>query len=187
MSRGESGLYPRLDEPWSDVDDEGIESRYDQPTPTLHPGERDGVLDPNNIQRHSYSTQNSTDAVNLSEFEDHYLKHSSRRSPGLRNKKQDSYSSPRSMPSSTNPPSLWLLDGGAGSRAQGVVSTLTCALCWMLGVCERTKRWALAASLWKKALLAILLGLLSSMIVTALRSQFDTSTLGEFKPNCLSL
>lgn len=175
-------LYPDLNEPWSDVDeDERLES---EDTDTGHPLYRDRAnataLSYVDSARINYRKLDSTDGVNLSEFEDYYLQHnrrSSRSTPGQNRHlpphkpHSNSLSSPgltSSLPPRSPPGRCPLSVGVHVSR---VVHRGRRAL--VSGV-----RWFVGASLWKRAMTAGLLGLLCAVIYSSLKAQSNTGGKG---------
>lgn len=153
-------LYPSLNEPWSDVDEEDPRD------------EEDSMQFYNREQRESssrhinYSNTSSergrefTDTVSLTEFEDHFLKR--RQTPGQNG------SEPRrehSENSETN------------SRVKSSVTTSNFVSCGR-DVALRGLQWVVAASLWKKALLGSGLGLMCAMLLSSFRLQMESPTKG---------
>ena len=188
-----SGLYPRLEEPWSDVDDEGAVLGEDDPGTSLFYGQG-GVGEtetgPSNLQHRSHSPRDSTDGVSLSEFEDHFLGRSGRSGsydpPVLQrlHRKWQERNSPllyHSAAGNVSSSSIF----GDNMRGQTSVSVSSVSI-WVWDVGGRIVEWTLAASLWKKAVMTVLLAVLCSMIVTALRTQLDTHKLGELSCNQVS-
>lgn len=167
-------LYPNLNEPWSDVDDEeppredsmrdekfyyGRESRET-------PRERSG---PAHSSRHNYSNMSSsgnrefTDTVSLSEFEDHFLKY--RQTPG------QNHSQTRKMHSE---------DTTAASRVTGGHSSISISHIVSCGrdIASQSLQWVVGASLWKKAVLGSALGLMCAVLLSILRAQVETPSKG---------
>ena len=175
-----SELYPRLEEPWSDIDDEGIGPEEDTQSSSLSHRERGN----SGLQNRSCAPRDTTVAVNLLELEDHYLRRSSHDSPAppLHMRWPSDHVSPAQSASNASSSQSIFSRGSEGkTRNYSVGVSFLLGWVWCVGV--RGLRWAERASLWKKALLAVLLGLLSSMIVTTLRRQLDTHRDGEEPPH----
>ena len=189
-----SGLYPKLDEPWSDVDEEEgtILEDYDQTSSLYHGGvgEDTETVDRDPLQSHYGSPGDATDGgVSLSEFEEHFLSRQDSRSgsheaaPVLQrlHKKWHERNSPMSASYAASagenyfPP---IFGGNARNLSSSVGFTNRV---WGVGV--RAVQWTVAASLWKKAVLTVLLGVLCSMFASALRTPMDTHKLGEVSRN----
>jgi hypothetical protein len=192
-----SGLYPKLDEPWSDVDEEGTvveEDDDDNPGSCGQGGPGAVYSRPSNLSDHSRSPRDSTDGVNLSEFQDHFLGRregasGSHDPPVLqrlhqkwqeRNSPASSYGrvAENSYPSSPifggNPRNDRHTGASVGGFS-GVVNRGWGTVVWAV-------QWTLGARLWQKAVLTVLLGVLCSMIVGALRPHLDTHKLDNYLP-----
>ena len=173
-------LYPNLNEPWSDVDDEGVGFEAEEPSSTFCGREREGgALEPSFGGSPNAPAGESTDGVDLSEFEDHFLGRSrsgSHDPPVLQRlrKRWQNQRFPSSHAASNASPSIF--EPVEGTRTAKSVSSVAS---WSWGVGEGAVRWAMVASLWKKVLLTVLLGLACSMLVSTLRAQRDTHRLGE--------
>lgn len=163
-----SGLYPHLSEPWSDVDDEGIGDDVNGSGSGHYYNGRGGekaydYASPMHYRQHSNrSARESTDAVNLSDFQDHYLKHSYRQTPGhdseARKKRSDSNSAPTCTPADDS-----MMTGRSGK------SVWISIFSQGMDRVTRGMKWVVGASLWKKAMLAGMLGLLCAMLFGMLR------------------
>lgn len=163
-----SGLYPHLSEPWSDVDDEGIGDDVNGSGSGHYYNGRGGekaydYASPVHYRQHSNrSARESTDAVNLSDFQDHYLKHSYRQTPGhdseARKKRSDSNSAPTCTPADDS-----MMTGRSGK------SVWISIFSQGMDRVTRGMKWVVGASLWKKAMLAGMLGLLCAMLFGMLR------------------
>lgn len=156
-------LYPNLNEPWSDVDDEEPRRedsmRYDYGRESRDtPRERTGSARSSrhiNYNMSSSGNREFTDTVSLSEFEDHFLKY--RQSPG------HNHSQTRKLHSAT------------ASRDSGGHSPISTSHIVSSGrdVVSQGVRWIVGASLWKKALLGSVLGLMCAMLLGTLRAQME--------------
>ena len=171
-------LYPDLNEPWSDVEDD---ERLDEgDTTATHQHFRDnGEETAPSVEDRSLSySMADTDAVNLSDFEDYYLRHnrsSQRNSPGRNLHEPLSEQHPHARPPSLDSPLFPRgRDPGRGSLSIGVrVSHLLCKG-WE-GVSDGV-RWFVAASLWKRAVVTSLLGLLCAMIFGWFKAQWSAGS-----------
>ena len=150
-------LYPNLNEPWSDVDEEDPHDGED----SMQFYNRETQLE--RSSRHNYSNTSSgggrefTDTVSLMEFEDHFLK--PRQTPGQNG------SEPRREHSEAN------------FRVKSSDTPLKVVSCGR-DVALRGLQWVVAASLWKKALLGSGLGLMCAMLLSSLRLQMESPTKG---------
>jgi hypothetical protein len=186
------GLYPKLSEPWSDVDEEGIgededvagSGRY------YYPNRDAAVAEGDYTDPHSY--RESTDGgVSLSDFEDHFLKRDRssllQGTPGLEKLSKKRYnrnSSALYSASSSASPSIFGPRDNRASERNSVSPSVSISgvFGWVWEGALQAWRWCVAASLWKKALLTVLLGLLCSMIVSTLRLQWDTHRMDNYLP-----
>lgn len=182
------GLYPKLDEPWSDVDDEGgvreggggrDDSRWSFSNPTTlgTPAGGEG--------------EEETDTISLQEFEDHYLRNRKKSNEGFSSSSSRRLRSERSKPEQNSLSIFGPEDeklerrekegrgGGGGGKSWRFILDLARKV-WGLGV--RGARWLAKASIWKKAVVAALLGLLCSMIFGTLRDQWSTTRYDNFLP-----
>lgn len=145
-------LYPTLNEPWSDVDDEGEDSMQfynrERETPRERSSHRINYSNMSSVRGRDY-----TDTVSLTEFEDHFLKY--RDTPGQNGPEPQKKHSDNSAATS----SLNLISGGRDIAFRGL-------------------QWVLGASLWKKALLGSGLGLMCAMLISTLRVQLESSVKG---------
>ena len=176
-------LYPNLNEPWSDVDDEGMNADEDTLGSDHYYNERDedyhGRPDHQpreTLHYHNASSENGgggrTDSVNLAEFEDYYAQH--RPSPG--------YGSERRKDR------LNLSPGNASSRRVGGESATDEGPRRIEKGRERGRevvggiaQWVVNASWWQKALLGSLLGLLCAILFGALQLQMEKTSKGIHK------
>jgi hypothetical protein len=191
-----SGLYPKLDELWSDIDEEGtVVEEHDDDNPDSYGQGGPGAVDsrPSNLSGHSHSLRDSTDGVNLSEFEDHFLGRrqgasGSHDPPVLQrlHKKWQERNSPASYGrvAENSYPSSPIFGGNPRNRrtpgaSVGGFSGVVNRVC---GTVVRVVQWILGARLWQKAVLTVLLGVLCSMIVSALRTHLDPHKLDNYLP-----
>ena len=166
-------LYPNLNEPWSDEDEaETEDSIRDDDTPMSSPlyyNDRDDedtspppYEDHSNPRRHLTT---STDGVSLAEFEDYYNRSGIKEDSLFQDvgrRKNRHFSNPSSPP---------MFFGGGGNPAISV----SCIVSRGRDTISSGATWFVGASLWKKAVVTSLLGLLCAMLIGSLRAQWATA------------
>lgn len=150
-------LYPNLNEPWSDVDEEDPHGHEDHSMQFYNRGRE---THRERSSYHNYSNMSSgrdfTDTVSLTEFEDHFLKR--RQTPGQNDPE------PRREHSDNSETTSRVKSSGASSNI------VSCSR----DIALRGLQWVVGASLWKKALLGSGLGLLCAVLLSTLRLQMES-------------
>ena len=147
-------LYPDLSEPWSDLDDEELDEKEEQSLSGPFYNGRDRETPANEASTshknhpNSSSVREHTDAVNLADFQDYYMRHKLGRHYR------------REAEPHTNSAVL----GGRRS-----VVNVFLHLSRGKELVSRGVEWFSGASLWKKVLITSLLGLLCAMVFNTLR------------------
>lgn len=150
-------LYPNLNEPWSDVDEEDPHGHEEHSMQFYNRGRE---THRERSSYHNYSNMSSgrdfTDTVSLTEFEDHFLKR--RQTPGQNDPE------PRREHSDNSETTSRVKSSGASSNV------VSCSR----DIAFRGLQWVVGASLWKKALLGSGLGLLCAVLLSTLRLQMES-------------
>ena len=149
-------LYPDLSEPWSDLDDEELDEKEEPSVSKPFYNGRDRETPANEASTSHKSHPNSssarehTDAVNLADFQDYYMRHKLGRHYRREAEPQPHANSAVLGGRRSVVNVFLLLSRGKELVSQGV-------------------EWFSRASLWKKALITSLLGLLCAMVFNTLR------------------
>lgn len=178
-------LYPNLNEPWSDVDDEGIgedeeSGPYGESLNEAAPLYERDYASPVAVH-HGRNRVSGSDAVNLADFQDHYLKqHNSSVSSGRHQGTPGNYRllQRNSSAGTTNPP----VARNTIRNTINLTSLLASISSFVSRAWEmilRGARWSVTASLWKKAILTIIFALICSIISATIRGQWTTTATGE--------